>query len=224
MDEIDRRQVLAGGGGLALLTVAGVARAAVADVPTWLMFVLSNPVAGMEAAYESWSSETHVRQVASIPGMVSGRFYRRRGAATDGVPSYLAAYRLEVPSMATVFAEIRRRLGSGELTVSPAFDAHSVRNLVYRQTAAVGRDVADADRLLLLASDADMAPPRVAHARLRTGIIGPDQWGAVPPPAHLLLAEANHAFGDKVLAAIPTDAADRPGGIHAAYEAISAAF
>lgn len=164
---------------------------------------------------------------------MSGRWRRFRawsaggsiaGAAADGVPGYLAAYRVETPSMAAVFAEIRRRLGSGELTVSPAFDVRSVRNLVYRQTAVVGGDVADADRLLLLASDADMAAPRVAHARLRTGIIGPDQWSAVPPPAHLLLAEANHAFDDQVLPAIPTDAADRPGGIHAVYEAISAAF
>ncbi|SCW38585.1 hypothetical protein SAMN02927924_00348 [Sphingobium faniae] len=78
--------------------------------------VLTNAVEGKDAEFNRWYDEAHLRDVTSVPGVVSAR-----RAPVIPIPgkahsqSYLAIYEVEHDEPASVIAEIFRRWESGEM-------------------------------------------------------------------------------------------------------------
>jgi hypothetical protein len=61
------------------------------------LIALSNPVAGKEQEFNEWYSNVHLRDVASLPGVKSGRRYR---IALDRTWKYAAEYEIECDDIA----------------------------------------------------------------------------------------------------------------------------
>jgi hypothetical protein len=104
---------------------------------TYYFLVFSNPVAGHEDEYNKWYDQRHAADVTSIPGFVDGQRYMKndlplfRDAAVK-LPKYLIVYTIVSGDVDAVFAEVERRLKTGETYLSPAYDRAGSQNYVYR--------------------------------------------------------------------------------------------
>lgn len=88
------------------------------------MFLL-NPKAGREKEWDEWHRTHHVPDVLDIPGFVSCRRFRAASAQRDNsVPQWqnMALYEVETDDPVSVFAEIKRRVGTGQIVMSDTAD------------------------------------------------------------------------------------------------------
>lgn len=132
---------------LALLLVALSARtSAMAASPekapqTYYFLVFSNPVDGHETEYNQWYDGLHAADVVSIPGFVSAQRYVQNELPFFKVidvkmPKYLIVYKIVSVGVESVFAEVERRLKTGETYISPAYDRKNSQSYVYRTLGA----------------------------------------------------------------------------------------
>jgi len=91
-------------------------------VETYYQFVFSNPVEGKEQEFNTWYEETHVPEVASVPGWVEGQrgqLVNPRTRPGQTTFNYVAAFKIVTDDLAAVFAAFRQR--SPKMTNSAAF-------------------------------------------------------------------------------------------------------
>jgi hypothetical protein len=88
--------------------------------------VLTDPVAGQEAAYSDWYDNQHLADVLKVDGFVSAqRFRLSRQKTPEGVPAsgYLAIYEMETDDVDATLAALMARLGTDVMPVTGALDA-----------------------------------------------------------------------------------------------------
>jgi hypothetical protein len=101
--------------------------------------VLTNPVAGKEAAYNDWYNGHHVPDVLNVPGFVSAQRFGLADAQFGGDSSrthkYLAIYEIETDDIAGTLKELRARGGTADIVPSDAIDMKDVRTYVFTPVA-----------------------------------------------------------------------------------------
>lgn len=131
---------------------------------TYDLLVFSNPVAGAEVEYNRWYSEQHQQDVVSIPGFKTAQRFVISDVQlreSKSLPKYLIIYRIVTDDLASVYAEVNRRIETGVTVMSPAYDRansinftyRAIRPLVYPRTvASKHKEDADAARIARKAS------------------------------------------------------------------------
>jgi hypothetical protein len=104
---------------------------------TYYFLVFSNPVDGHEKEYNDWYDGQHAADVVSIPGFVTAQRYVQNDLPFFKVidvklPKYLIVYKIVSSDVESVFAEVERRLKTGETYLSPAYDRKNSQSYVYR--------------------------------------------------------------------------------------------
>jgi hypothetical protein len=89
----------------------------------YIILVLSNPVAGQEAAFNAWYTNTHIHDLLKCPGVVSAQ----RFAVNDpnAKQKFIAQYEVETSDLDATMKEINGRLGGPQMPMTPAFDTAS---------------------------------------------------------------------------------------------------
>jgi hypothetical protein len=111
------------------------ADAVTAAAETYYLLVFNQPVAGKEAEYNAWYDHQHAPDVVSIPGFVRAQRYvfaTTQLRPAPAKPKYVVIYQIKTNDLAAVYAEVRRRLSSGETRMSPTLDMDSGQNYTYR--------------------------------------------------------------------------------------------
>jgi hypothetical protein len=83
------------------------------------LLVLSDAVAGRDDEFNQWYDKVHLPDVFKVPGVVGASRFRLR---SGGKWRYLAIYELDCEDPAAVEQELMKRAGSGQMTMSDAFD------------------------------------------------------------------------------------------------------
>jgi hypothetical protein len=104
---------------------------------TYYFLVFSNPVAGHEDEYNKWYDHQHAADVTSIPGFVDAQRYVKNDLpffrdSDPKMPKYLVVYKIVSSDVESVFAEVERRLKTGETYLSPAYDRKGSQSYVYQ--------------------------------------------------------------------------------------------
>src|SRR5712692_5642387 len=120
---------------LGLLLATGAMCSAATE--TYYFFVFSNPVAGHEDEYNKWYNEQHAPDVVAVPGFVTAQRFVKNDLPLYRLvdlqlPKYLIIYRIVTDDVEAVFAEVSRRLQTGETVISPTFDSKTSVSYVYR--------------------------------------------------------------------------------------------
>ncbi len=105
------------------------------NAETYYLLVFSNPVTGKEDEYNKWYDGRHLADVTSIPGFVSGQRYVSSDAQLrDAHPprKYLAIYKIVTDDLASVFAEVNRRISAGVTVMSPSYDRANSLSYTYK--------------------------------------------------------------------------------------------
>lgn len=131
---------------------------------TYDLLVFSNPVPGAELEYNRWYSEQHQQDVVSIPGFKTAQRFVISDVQlreSQPLPKYLIVYRIVTGDLASVYAEVNRRIETGVTLMSPAYDRANSINFTYRTIRPVvysrsissnHKDHADAVRIARTAS------------------------------------------------------------------------
>jgi hypothetical protein len=120
--------------GLALMFATVAACSAATE--TYYFLVFSNPVAGHEDEYNKWYNEQHAPDVVAVPGFVTAQRFVKNDLPLYRmvdlqVPKYLVLYKIVTDDVNAVFAEVARRLKTGETVISPTFDSKTSVSYVY---------------------------------------------------------------------------------------------
>ena len=84
---------------------------------------LMNAVDGKEAEYDAWYGKVHLPEVLDVPGFVAAQRFRLSAAQLAGMTprwKYLVVYEIDGESVDQALAELSRRIGDGQMIVSPA--------------------------------------------------------------------------------------------------------
>ena len=91
---------------------------------SYRLVVLTNPVAGRENEYNDWYTNTHLKDVVQIPGILSAQRFRmtptQRQDKPPGPWKYLAIYSIEADDVTSVIGELAARRGTPKLRASDA--------------------------------------------------------------------------------------------------------
>jgi hypothetical protein len=125
------------GGALSSYAATPATPAAIrSDTDTYYLLVFNQPVAGQETEYNDWYDHQHAPDVVSVPGFVSARRYvlaeyQLRPPALIK-PRYVVIYKIVTADLSAVYAEVNRRIRSGETRMSRTLDMSSGENYTYR--------------------------------------------------------------------------------------------
>ena len=100
--------------------------------------VLTCPQSGREGEWESWH-ERHVEDVLKVPGFVSCRRFRTLDQGPpNGKPGWRfgVLYELDTDDPQASLAELRRRVGTEAMRMSPASDPSKTVSLMLEQLSA----------------------------------------------------------------------------------------
>jgi len=87
------------------------------------VIVLSNPVAGREAEFNAWYTNTHILDLLKCPGVITAqRFKAVEAQSPNAAQRYIAQYEVETDDLAATMALIQGRLGGPQMPMSEAFD------------------------------------------------------------------------------------------------------
>jgi hypothetical protein len=102
--------------------------------------VLTCPQAGREQEWERWH-ERHVEDVLKVPGFISCRRFRTLDVgSTQAAPvwKFGVLYELRTEDPKASIAEMRRRVGTGAMPMSPASDPAKTVALMLEQLSVHG--------------------------------------------------------------------------------------
>ena len=105
------------------------------SVETYYFLVFSKPMPGTEDEYNKWYTGQHQLDVVSIPGFMTAQRYvvaENQLRMSKTLPKYLVSYKIVTDDLPAVFAEVRRRLQTGETKMSPTFDGKTSVSFTYR--------------------------------------------------------------------------------------------
>jgi hypothetical protein len=132
-----RRFSIASFWAILLLALSAGVSASAGTSQTYYFLVFSNPVQGHEDEYNKWYDQQHAADVVSIPGFVTAQRYMQSEVpffrvVDVQVPKYLIVYKIVTGDVEAVFAEVDRRLKTGETYLSPTFDRKTSVSYVYQ--------------------------------------------------------------------------------------------
>lgn len=120
-----------------------------------LFLVFAAAQDGQEAEFNKWYSQIHIPDVLRAPGAESARRFSLQPQDGAALTDYLAIYRMSDP--ASAFADIGRRVGGPEMTISPALKSSAVRSINF--DLAEGDYAQDAAGYLVAIWEEDGAGP-----------------------------------------------------------------
>ncbi len=98
----------------------------------YVMAVQSAALEGRDDEYNAWYDATHLHEICSVPGVVSGR---RLKATPIAMPTpgarYLSLFEIETDDIGAFMAEMGRRRESGEQAPADLLDRSSVVLWIY---------------------------------------------------------------------------------------------
>ena len=97
------------------------------------LLVLSNPIQGREQEFNDWYDRVHVPDLLKIPGVAQAQRYEVM-PAQDSPHRYLAVYDID-GDPTDVLAELNRRVGAGEVSISESLDLTTVQTTLWRPRA-----------------------------------------------------------------------------------------
>ena len=92
-------------------------------MPKCTLLVLTNPVEGREETFNDWYTNTHLKDVLAVPGIVSAQRFKLAGTQLAPAPhpwSYLALYDVETDSLDQTVSALRERVGTSAMVMSDA--------------------------------------------------------------------------------------------------------
>ena len=88
-----------------------------------VLVVLSKPVEGREADYNSWYNDQHLHDVLAVPGFVSVERLKRHGVPVSSHAwTYCALYEIDHPRPEDAVADMMARIGTDSMPISDALD------------------------------------------------------------------------------------------------------
>ena len=87
------------------------------------LMTLMNAAEGCEDEFNEWYGNVHLKDVLSVPGFLSAkRFKTIEDDVLNPSPSwtYMTIYQIDRDMVTTAFQELRRRIGAGEILMSPS--------------------------------------------------------------------------------------------------------
>src|SRR6201996_1788215 len=101
--------------------------------------VLSNPVAGREAEFNTWYTQTHIMDLLKCPGVITAQRFKTVDALSpNAAQRYMARYEVETSDIAATMAEIQSRLGGPQMRMTDAFDTKSAVIMVMEPVTEAG--------------------------------------------------------------------------------------
>jgi len=95
------------------------------------IIVLSNPVSGREAEFDTWYTNTHILDLLKVPGFKTAQRFRVMDALSNGArQSYVAQYEVETDNINATMGVVQSRLGTPQMPMTEAFDMTSAAFLV----------------------------------------------------------------------------------------------
>jgi hypothetical protein len=91
---------------------------------TYYYFVFADAVEGQEAEFNRWYDNQHAPDVVAVPGFVTAQRYVVADAQLRSMPppsKYLVVYKVVTDDLASVTAEVSRRLQTKMTVISPTF-------------------------------------------------------------------------------------------------------
>ena len=89
----------------------------------YTFLVLTNPVEGREDSFNDWYTNTHIKDVVNVPGIVAAQRFKLAGAqlAPDPHPwAYLALYDVETDNLEHTVKALQERIGTPAMVMSDA--------------------------------------------------------------------------------------------------------
>lgn len=92
----------------------------------YVFVVLSNPVHGREQSYNTWYSETHLKDMLKVPGFTQAQRYRAAGVSGGGTAQfeYMAVYEARTDAPQEMLDEVLRCAGSERMPIDEGMDAN----------------------------------------------------------------------------------------------------
>jgi hypothetical protein len=102
------------------------------------LVAFTDPVAGQDQEYNNWYNNVHLSDVVAIPGFISAqRFMLKVATAGEIKNKYLAIYDMETDDPAALMAEVGRRVGAGQISISPALDLSSENSGIFEPCSEI---------------------------------------------------------------------------------------
>lgn len=101
----------------------------------FIMVVTSAAKDGRDQEYNDWYDSTHIHDICSIPGVVSGKRFTAVEPSPNPHPApYLALYELELEedNPGPVLGEMMRKSQAGEMSISDSLDASKAQIWMYK--------------------------------------------------------------------------------------------
>ena len=107
-------------------------------MPKYKLIVMTRPVEGREQEYNDWYQDAHLPDLVSVYGVKSAqRFRLSRTVVANREPlPYLAIYDIETDDIDKTLDDLRARVGTGEIFVSPALSKEDYFGAVYEEFGA----------------------------------------------------------------------------------------
>lgn len=103
-------------------------------MPRYKMIAMSQPVKGREDEYNQWYQNTHLKQVAALPGVVRAQRFRLAQSLTPGQTfPYMAIYDIDVDNIQTLLGEFQKVAGTDRLIMSEALDPENGVTAFYEE-------------------------------------------------------------------------------------------
>lgn len=99
----------------------------------YLIATSSKVKPGREDDYRTWYDGVHLADMLKIPGVLSANTYEAAAQSPQTPPlEFVAIYEVDVEDPGTIFAEIGRRIQSGEMQGSDAIEKGTSTTWVYK--------------------------------------------------------------------------------------------
>jgi hypothetical protein len=89
----------------------------------YTLLVLTNPVEGREDSFNDWYTNTHIKDVVNVPGIVAAQRFKLAGAQLAPAPhpwGYLALYDVETDNLEHTVKALQERIGTSAMVMSDA--------------------------------------------------------------------------------------------------------
>ena len=108
-------------------------------MPSYKLIVMTQPVEGREQEYNDWYQGMHLPDLVAVYGVKSAqRFQLSRTVVADRGPlPYLAIYDIETDDIDKTLDDLKSRVGSGQIFVSPALSKENYFGAVYEEFGPV---------------------------------------------------------------------------------------
>jgi len=101
-------------------------------MPQFRMIVHSRPLPGLEAEYNDWYQNVHLKDIVAIPGFVAAQRWRLAEAVSGQAPEpYMAVYEIEAESAQQAKQALLDAASAGRTPVAPVMDMDFTRAAIY---------------------------------------------------------------------------------------------